>query len=143
MAEGRKCIEHVHSFVSAWGPVCIYGVFGSWTSSWVSVFYLLLCNNIFRELCTFYIHAWLLGVPYFQQCCDRTKQNKDRTKTVILKNIITAFFLLLFIILCYCMYCNLFPWWQSWFFKHHYSLQCHMILQNSFKYADLALKIHW
>ncbi len=40
--------------------------------------------------------------------------------------------------------CNLFLWCQSWTLSSHYSgLQCHMILQKSFLYANLLPKEHF
>ncbi len=112
MAEGRKCIKHVHSFVSAWGPVCIYGVFGSWTSSRVSVLYLLLNNNMFMRI-MYILHALILGVPYFQQCC---VFDQNTTITVILKNIITI--ITIIILLHYYYYYNiiiLLQFHRTWF----------------------------
>ncbi len=45
--------------------------------------------------------------------------------------------------LLYIVKCNLFLWWQRWIFSSHYSsLKCHMILQKSFRYADLVLNYY-
>ncbi len=39
--------------------------------------------------------------------------------------------------------CKLFLWWQSYIFSSHYpNLQCHMILQKSFQYADVQKIIY-
>ncbi len=43
----------------------------------------------------------------------------------------------------YILKCNLFLWSKLNFQYHYSSLQCHMILQKSFKYADLLLKKHF
>ncbi len=41
-----------------------------------------------------------------------------------------------------CKNCNIVKYYYS--LLHHYSsLQCHMILQKSFQYADLLLKVHF